>query len=268
MTEYLFTPRAQPQLSALLERILDRAQTDLPEAIGLVVTVNDKRYGDKPTVVAARGVGGELVGAQLAGLGGPVVDAMFYQVPVISLDLWGDDRWPRLTREALDSRAPEHAWQQVRGAAAVPGVWEADATIVISCALDRPATAVTVTALIGYEQLVSAAFVTTAAQDAAGIQDMLAVLQSRGAIEQAKGAVMGKLRCDAEYAWNTLRRASQESNVQLRGLAVALLEHISGSPAEQPPFSPPITPDTRTRETAERMWEALSGASNGQVAQR
>jgi hypothetical protein len=38
---------------------------------------------------------------------------------------------------------------------------------------------------------------------------------------------------------------------------VALLEHISGAPAEQPATAP-ITPDERTREAARLMWAALS----------
>jgi hypothetical protein len=85
-------------------------------------------------------------------------------------------------------------------------------------------------------------------------------LQSRGAIEQAKGALMGLVRCDAEHAWAILRRASQEFNVKLRELAVALVEHISGAPAEQPDTGTPITPDDRTREAARLMWAALSEA--------
>ena len=45
----------------------------------------------------------------------------------------------------------------------------------LSCALSRVADAATVTTLIGYEQLLSAAMVTSAAEDASGIADMLAV---------------------------------------------------------------------------------------------
>jgi hypothetical protein len=140
----------------------------------------------------------------------------------------------------------------------VPGVWDDDGNVVISSILDRPATAGTVATLINYERLVHAAFVTTAAEDAAGIEDMLAVLQSRGAIEQAKGAIMGCLGCDAEDAWMTLRRASQEFNVKVRVLAIALLEHISGAPAEQPAFGAPIVPDQSTRQAAQLVWAALS----------
>jgi hypothetical protein len=156
-------------------------------------------------------------------------------------------------------RAPQHrsSWECVRGAVAVPGVWQEDATVVVSCTLAEPASAATVTTLIGYEQLVSAALLTTAAQNAAAFDDLLSVLQSRGAIEQAKGALMGLVGCDAAEAWNILRRASQEFNVKLRELAVALLEHISGAPAEQPDAAP-IAPDAPARRAADLLWTALS----------
>ena len=81
----------------------------------------------------------------------------------------------------------------------------------LSCLLNRPADAGTMATLVGYEQLISAALMTSAAQEGNDVADMLAVLQSRGAIEQAKGMVMACLRCDADEAWATLRRASHES---------------------------------------------------------
>lgn len=83
------------------------------------------------------------------------------------------------------------------------------------------------------------------------------MLQSRGAIEQAKGALMGRVGCDADQAWEVLRRASQDFNVKVRALAVALVEHISGAPAEQPAFATPIVPDQQTRQAAQKMWAAL-----------
>jgi ANTAR domain len=257
-----FHPRQHPQLVALMQRILERMQSDLLDAVGMAITVHDKRTDELPTVMAAGGVGAELVEAQLAGMGGPVPDALAHQVPVLSLDLWTDDRWPELTLAAMCDRAPQHvsSWERVQGAAAVPGVWADDATVVVSCTLNRPASAATVASLINYEQLVSAALITTAAESASAIADIITVLQSRGAIEQAKGALMGLVRCDAEHAWAMMRRASQEFNVKLRELAVALVEHISGAPAEQPDTGTLITPDDRTREAARLMWAALSEA--------
>lgn len=257
-----FRPRENRSDSELLTRILERIHRDIPEAIGLAITLHDRNRDPQTTVVAAYGIGREIVAAQLAGLGGPVADAVAHQVPVLSVGLWSDERWPRLTAEALDAHDPHHAksWRQVQGSVAVPGVWEADGTVVLSCTLDRPATAATVNTLIGYEQLVAAAMLTTEAQTGTAVADMLAVLQSRGAIEQAKGAIMGCLGCDAEAAWATLRRASHESNVKLRALAVALMEHISGAPAEQPAAAAPIVPDEAARHAARLLWAVLTHA--------
>ena len=254
-----FQPRQHPQLFALLDRILERVHQDVPEALGLTISVHGKRYSEAPLVAAELGAGSDIVATQLSGLGGPLPDALRYEVPVLSLDLWTDDRWPDLTLEAVIRRAPQNreTWEAVRGVAAVPGLWEDDGNIVISCLLDRPATAATVATLINYERLVNAAFVANAAENAAGIEDMLAVLQSRGAIEQAKGALMGRVGCDAHQAWEVLRRASQDFNVKVRALAVALVEHISGAPAEQPEFAPPIVPDQQTRQAAQKLWAAL-----------
>ena len=254
----VFQPR-DPEMAgeyALFDSILERVQRDLPTAVALAVSVLGRSH-DGPTVLAARGCGREFVDAQLTG--GPVVDAFTHQVPVLSPDLRSDDRWPGLTAAALQE-SPGHMWiEQLRGAVAVPGVWRDDETVVLSCVLDEPAGVDTVVTLIGYEQLITAAMVTAAAQDSAQIADMLSVLQSRGTIEQAKGVIMGLLRCDAETAWSTLRRASHESNVKLRVLAVALVEHIGGGPAEQPAAAP-IVPDETARRAARLLWAVLTHA--------
>src|SRR5438270_1150463 len=82
-----------------------------------------------------------------------------------------------------------------------------------------PGNTVTVTALTRYERLVNAALVVATAGTAEDVKQLLGVLQSRAVIEQAKGAVIGLLGCDADTAWATLRRASQEFNVKLRDFA-------------------------------------------------
>lgn len=261
----LFHPRDQDADGAmhgeLFERILERVQRDLPTAIGLAVSVHG-RHRAEPEILAARGVGRAFATAQLAGAPGPVADALEHQVPVLSPELWRDDRWPGLDRETLRGLDPAagEAWSRACGAAAVPGVWQADETVVLSCVLEQPATADTVLTLIGYESLITAAMMAAAAQDSAQIADMLAVLQSRGAIEQAKGVIMGLLRCDADTAWATLRRASHESNVKLRVLSVALVEHIGGVPAEQPAVGAPIVPDDAARRAAGLLWAVLTHA--------
>jgi hypothetical protein len=253
----MFKPRHNASNGDLFDRILDRIHRDLPDAVGLSITRHSK--GEGVTVLASWGFGIEC----LAGPDGegPLSDAVEYQVPVLSPDLWSDDRWPGLTLGAVGSRCcAGEDLTQVRGVAGVPGVWRADETVVLSCVLDRTADAGTVTTLIGYEQLGSAAMVTSAAEDVGAIADMVAVLQSRGGIEQAKGVIMGCLRCDADTAWSTLRRASHESNVKLRVLAVALIEHVGGVPAEQPAETAPIVPDERARKAAALLWAVISNA--------
>ena len=254
-----FHPREGTAQSELFDRILERILHDLPDPLGLAITVHDKQDGH--TLLASWGIGGDFVDAQLSGTGGPAVDAFEHQVPVLSPQLWEDDRWPALTGQSAAG------WPQVRGTVAVPGVWQADTTVVVSAVLGVPASAATVITLIGYEQLITAAMVTSEAQDSTRINDMMAVLQSRGAIEQAKGAIMGLLRCDADTAWATLRRASHESNVKLRVLAVALVEHMSGAPAEQPAIGAPIVPDEEARRAAQMLWAVLTHAAKSVPAQ-
>lgn len=259
----MFQPRDDtagcPAPGELFDRILERVQRDLPSAVGLTVSVHGK-CRDVPEILAARGVGREFIDAQLGGMGGPVADALQHQVPVLSPDLGADDRWPALNAEGLQRihPGPGELWLRICGAAAVPGVWHGDESVVLSCLLNEPASADTIITLAGYEQLIAAAMMTAAAQDTKQIADMLAVLQSRGAIEQAKGVVMGLLRCDAGTAWATLRRASHESNTKLRVLSVALVEHIGGEPAEQPAVGAPIIPDEAARRAAGLLWAVLT----------
>jgi len=259
----VFHPRQNGSHNELFDRILERVQRDLPDSVGLAITMHAKGTGAE--VLAAHGVGIDC----LAGPDGegPLADAVEFQVPVLSPDLWSEDRWPGLTLEAARARPGDDCAPQVHGVAVVPGVWRADETVVLSCALNRAADAATVTTLIGYEQLVSAALVTSAAEDSGAIGDMLSVLQSRGAIEQAKGVIMGNLQCDADAAWSTLRLASHESNVKLRSLAVALVEHVGGVPAEQPAAAAPIVPDDPARKAAALLWAVLSHAPRPDSAQ-
>jgi AmiR/NasT family two-component response regulator len=59
-------------------------------------------------------------------------------------------------------------------------------------------------------------------------------LRSRAVIDQAIGIVMAESRCDANQAFATLSRASNNRNMKLRDLATEIVMRVGG----QPPSSP------------------------------
>lgn len=245
----------------LLQVILDRMSEDLADAIGLSIVLQNTPHNDTPVILAARGIESEMIRAQVDGSGGPVLDALRHEVPVISLHLWTDERWPHLTRQAFarQDRVSDQVWDRVEGAAALPGIWGQECTLALTCTLSRPADATTITTLIGYEQLVCAALVAANVEQTDTIHEALSLVTARSAIEQAKGAIMGRLGCNAALAWARLRTASQQMDVKVSDLSVALLEYISDCPIENPIYAgtTAITPDRRTRAAAQKMWSEL-----------
>jgi GAF domain-containing protein len=54
-------------------------------------------------------------------------------------------------------------------------------------------------------------------------------MQSRAVIEQAKGIIMGSMRCTAEQAFEHLQRQSQHTNTKLRDVAQSIVSGVSRS---------------------------------------
>ena len=245
------------RVTALLDELLRRIAADVPGALGAAVSVHHD--DGLPRVAATHGLSAVFVPAQLNGFGGPVATAGRTGRPVVTADVCADERWPSLTLSGLIEHHPGSAadWPRVRGVAALPVTWEADGTLVLSVALDRPATEQTLDVLRRHQRLVAVAFVVTEAAHPDRMNQMLDLLQSRAALEEAKGIVIALRRCGPEEAWTTLRRASQESNVKVRELAVALVELLAGAPATQPGGERTIRPGTAARAAAERLLRAL-----------
>jgi hypothetical protein len=256
----IISPEWKP-LTTLLDVILERLEREIPDVVGVTITAqHPDRAGGKPVILVSSGVDAVLTTAQLDRDSGPVLDAIEHDLPIRCDDLWTDTRWPELTREALLVTAPDSraVWQQLAGYAAVPGPWNGSGTIVLSCGLRGPATEAVLETVTNHERWAAAAVAVAAASTDEGAERALSVLRSRAAIDQAKGAVMGLLRCDAQHAWSTLRRASQQFNVKLRELAVALVEYLGDAPAEQPTVDHVIHPGEHARRAAELTWQALS----------
>jgi GAF domain-containing protein len=73
-------------------------------------------------------------------------------------------------------------------------------------------------------------------QNAAELAEhMQAAMANRATIEQAKGIIMAQNRCDADEAFNILRRASQGRNVKVRDLALQLVASVSNGPGPNRP---------------------------------
>ncbi len=112
-----------------------------------------------------------------------------------------------------------------------------------------------------YAKLTEMTLVVAETATAGDPDQMLDLLASRAAIEQAKGAIMAARRCAPEEAWQTLRRASQEFNVKVRELAVALVEYLGGHAAVQPEGTREIRPGAPARHAAEQLWSAFTPGS-------
>ena len=246
----------RPAVTTLLEELLARIAEDVPGTLGVALSVHHR--GKPLHVAAARGVSAVLVPAQLNDFGGPVVTAGRTGEPVVTADVFADERWPSLTMSGLLERYPEAAdWPGVRGLVALPAAWEVGADLVLSVVLDRPATEMTLKVLQRHERFTVTALVLAEAGRPERTEQMLDLLQSRAALEEAKGIVIALRRCDPDEAWATLRRASQQFNVKVRELAVALVELLGGAPAPQPDGDRTIHPSAAARVAAERVLRAF-----------
>ncbi|GAB3007884.1 ANTAR domain-containing protein [Amycolatopsis acidiphila] len=255
-----------PPVAELLRELLDRITAELPGALGAAISVRDD--GGSLNPLATAGVAARFVPAQLEKFGGPVPHAAATGRPTVSSAVFADERWPDLTLGAVTDAVPElrAQWQRVRGAAALPCDWADNGRFVLSATLDRPATEATVGVLARYEKLVAMTLVVGEAATAYKADHMVGLLQSRAAIEEAKGIVVAIRRCGPDEAWATLRRASQrrasqEFNVKLRELAVALIEYVGRAPAPQPDGGEVITPRPEARQAAENLWHAFTAVS-------
>lgn len=254
-------------LTVLLDGVLSGVRRDVPGEVGTAISIahpTPRRGGGELQVLAATGVGRVLTPITTGHLWGPSLLVAAGEEPIVTADVWHDPRWPHLTLDTVLAQVPvEHHDElaAVRGVAAVPGVWDGDGVAVLSVYLDRPADHDVQATLVRHERLVASVITiaSVATRHTDDNEKMLDALASRAVIEQAKGAIMAVLGVDADEAWTVLRRGSQEFNVKLRELALALVEHIGHAPAVQPEDTArrfQAGPDVR--EAAVLVWRALT----------
>jgi hypothetical protein len=257
--------RVTAPLAELLAGVLAGVRRDIPGEIGTAVTVAHpapQRGAGRLQVLAATGVGHVLPPITTGHLWGPSLLAAGGEEPIMAADLWRDPRWPHLTLDVVRAQLPEREYaavSRVHGVAAIPGVWDHGGVVVLSVYLDRAAEEQTLAVLTRHERLVASAvtigdLASRSVEEAEGVLDTLA---SRAAIEQAKGIIMAMQRCCADDAWAVLRRASQQFNIKLRELAVALVEHVGHAPAQQAGDADRhITPERASRRAVDMIWQS------------
>lgn len=258
MDRGLVSPNWQP-LVTLLQSILERASTDLAQfaPVSLSVSIGPS---NALQVLASLGPGPEFIDAQAYRLGGgPLPDAVDTGLPIALENVWSDPRWPRLTRAGIAALYPglREVWERIEGVAVMPAGHNDYSMIAMSCSLAGPADERILHLLARYRQLLESSVAIAQATSVEGPEQVLTMLQSRAIIEQAKGAIMAAHGCGPDQAWRTLREASQAHNLRLRDIATALVEQLSGAPAEHPVGLPKPTVNPEATEAAVQLWKSL-----------
>jgi hypothetical protein len=190
---------------------------------------------------------------------GPAPSVTEQEHTVLSPDLRNDDRYPRL-RARINHGIRAGEPDIVHGAVAMPGTWDEGGPSLLTLYLDRAPDQKTVAVLDRIEPVISHALATVifCQKEAMRADQMANMVQYRRVIEQAKGAVMGLVGCSAGQAFEVLDRASQQTNVKLRELAVALVEKAGNAAAEHPDdIGQVVQPSDDARKAAAGLWDVL-----------
>ena len=197
-----------------------RNVTDLAtEAVGAAMaglTIMDDR-GRASTVVYTDRMVAEIDQAQYDNDRGPCLDAARTKEIFEVQDTQDEGRWPEFA-----ASANAHG---VRSTLSVPVVVAADGLGALNFYGSEPSFFAgddkrRMAILFAGQAAITSQY-WTAAQEAT---NLTAAMESRAAIEQAKGIIMATTRCTADEAFDLLRQQSQRENRKLRELAVEPVE--------------------------------------------
>lgn len=245
----------------LLQRLLRHLLDSVPGTVGAGLNLTN---GEGPRSVSGVGAAAFLDPLQWTRGEGPLVDVLHAQASEqrTSLVLPAGDsnfdlaRWPALAGEWEEG---ELAWPT--GAVITVGEWGNDLPVIFTVYTDVVPDTELARELDRFEGLLASALMVVeyCVGEEVRAEQMLQMVQYRRVIEQAKGLVMAATQADAAAAFATLARASQHFNTRLRNLAIALVEHVGGAPAEGPDDpAQVVVPTSNDRRTAVQVWAALT----------
>lgn len=154
---------------------------------------------------------------------GPCLDAALGNQTVIVADTGTDERWP----EALSGMAADG----IRSSLSIPLPVQGEAIGSLNI-YSRSPDAFTPAMLAVGQRLASYAAVVVAnavafANVTESARNMQTAMESRAAIEQAKGIIMARAGCDADTAFGLMVQQSQYENRKLREIAAELVERAA-----------------------------------------
>lgn len=235
----------------LLARLLAELVRSVDSALGAGLTVAS---GEGAVGLAAVGCAPRWDEAQREARSGPLWQALDgeHVLVVETLDVAA---YPRLAESVGPDADPPAS------VVLVPGAWVDQWKLVTTLYLGGAARPSDVETVGRFEPLLANAYgmleFCGEAEMKAG--QMLAMMQFRRVIEQAKGMVMTRRAIGADEAFAALAEASQHHNVRLRELAAALVEQVGSAPVEQPTDpAAHLRPSARAVLAATALWESLS----------
>jgi hypothetical protein len=239
----------------LLVRLLDGLLAGVRDAAGAGLVVLD---GQQSRAVGAVGLAASWDAAQLACGSGPLIDAAVHDEVRVT-DPFSLTRYPDLARALPADGGPAPAAVVV-----IPGAWVDATRLATTLYLRGPADAEALDMLGWYEPLLAHALglLEYCGEAETRAEQMLAMVQYRRVIEQAKGIIMSRRSVSSDEAFAELVAASQASNTKLRTLAIALVEVVGGGDSDHPrhPYREERA-DPAAREVARQLWAQLNDGS-------
>jgi GAF domain-containing protein len=212
---------ADHDLAAVMDKIAELARRTIPGAAEVSVTMWEA--GRPSTIASTGGLATALDERQYEAGHGPCLDSVQGVEPVHVSDTSDEPRWPEWAQLAADTGVTSSFTVPVPLQREVSAALNMYATSPDPFDADSRALAQTFAAYAGVA-LANMHLYDAQARVAEQLQEAMA---SRAVIEQAKGILMGQLRCGAEDAFTALVKQSQERNVKLRDVAEQLVQQTA-----------------------------------------